>query len=563
MLAEPVKPTSYVLQPRGKPLYEDESNANSFGMRMLTKMGWNKDKGLGAKEDGSKDFIRIRYKNSSTGMGFQDRDTQWTEHEEKFTKLLGNLGTEEEDEGKERKCESLEEKSKKSRARVHYRKFTRGKDLSQYSEKDLANIFGRKSLKVEEQPAGDPEIDEAGMSSSFGVQTSTSRLSSADYFRQKMMSSSQEGDEGTEELEIGEKTGKLKKKKREKEAAEKTDEVNEGSPKKKRKKVKEEEDPSKLPGEEIVQEVEEESSEKISEKKKQKKKQKKNKQEAKETEETPQTVQEASEPSGTQEEISTQPEDEKEEETEATETKKSKKKRKNKNPENKEASEVVQEAENIEEFPEINSESLPVEEKQKSKRKRDKMKIKEDSGSSQIDDEASEQSWKKRKLQEVPKSESNEEEIIIINEEASGSENTSQESKKKKKRNKKVTQEASHNISGEGSSQENAEIPKEDKKKKKTPKKEECEDKPSIAAPEAKEGPQERAGYTSGEGVKFKINLRQSDIFLNLDLKQMKGSNGHCFIGYGLSEKIDLDVIEFYQDTKPAPQEASKVENDL
>uniref|UniRef100_A0A1B0GHR2 G-patch domain-containing protein n=2 Tax=Lutzomyia longipalpis TaxID=7200 RepID=A0A1B0GHR2_LUTLO len=56
MLAEPVKPTSYVLQPRGKPLYEDESNANSFGMRMLTKMGWNKDKGLGAKEDGSKDF---------------------------------------------------------------------------------------------------------------------------------------------------------------------------------------------------------------------------------------------------------------------------------------------------------------------------------------------------------------------------------------------------------------------------------------------------------------------------------------------------------------------------
>lgn len=120
-------------------------------------MGWSKGKGLGANENGAQDFIRVRYKNDIGGLGFSARDDQWTENEFTFNSLLKNLNEEnshKDGNGKEEesrseamnKIKSLEEKSKKSKSRVHYQKFTRGKDLSRYSEKDLANIFGKKSL---------------------------------------------------------------------------------------------------------------------------------------------------------------------------------------------------------------------------------------------------------------------------------------------------------------------------------------------------------------------------------------------------------------------------------
>uniref|UniRef100_A0A336KTT6 CSON015340 protein n=1 Tax=Culicoides sonorensis TaxID=179676 RepID=A0A336KTT6_CULSO len=139
------KTSNYVIQPRGKALYEDES---SFGSRMLLKMGWTKGKGLGANLSGAQDFIRVRYKNDIGGLGYSSRDDQWTENEITYNDLLKNLNENQDtnDIKKDKQIESLEEKSKKSRARVHYQKFTRGKDLSRYSSKDLANIFGKKSL---------------------------------------------------------------------------------------------------------------------------------------------------------------------------------------------------------------------------------------------------------------------------------------------------------------------------------------------------------------------------------------------------------------------------------
>ena len=51
---------------------------------------------------------------------------------------------------------NLEEISKKSKRRVHYQKFVRGKDLKNYSADDLGCILGTKSEKVKNK--SDPNV---------------------------------------------------------------------------------------------------------------------------------------------------------------------------------------------------------------------------------------------------------------------------------------------------------------------------------------------------------------------------------------------------------------------
>lgn len=121
-------------------------------------MGWTKGNGLGKQQNGNRDFIQIRYKNNANGLGFDGlKDNQWTDNE--FDNLLKSLnGNSDSNSGSPKEQEesgskSLEEMSKASRARVHYKKFTRGKDVHKYSEKDLANILGKKSLtEIEVKP---------------------------------------------------------------------------------------------------------------------------------------------------------------------------------------------------------------------------------------------------------------------------------------------------------------------------------------------------------------------------------------------------------------------------
>lgn len=193
----------------------------------MEKMGWAKGRGLGANENGSQEFIRVRFKNDALGLGYESRDDQWTIHEEGFNGLLQSLNVEEENgneangnasdseendrpmgfgfkapvaavkEAQPKKLKeklsgiSLEEKSKDSKARVHYKKFTRGKDLSQYSEKDLANIFGKKAtdeIEIPVQIEKEEEMEEEKpVNPNFaGVKTVSTGLSVNDYFKQKM-----------------------------------------------------------------------------------------------------------------------------------------------------------------------------------------------------------------------------------------------------------------------------------------------------------------------------------------------------------------------------------------
>ena len=128
-----------------------------LGQKLLEKMGWSKGKGLGRDEQGDLEPVRLKYKNDAEGVGYVAKDDQWIAHHEEFNAILGKLN------GSEGPAplpetvpvKSLEVRSKVSKARVHYHKFTRGKDLSRYSESDLASILGKRANNS--NPSSDDE----------------------------------------------------------------------------------------------------------------------------------------------------------------------------------------------------------------------------------------------------------------------------------------------------------------------------------------------------------------------------------------------------------------------
>lgn len=156
-------------------------------------MGWAKGKGLGREEQGDLEPIRLKYKKDSEGVGYQVKDDQWVEHREQFNNILsalnGNDGLVNEIENVSVK--SLETRSKCSKSRVHYHKFTRGKDLSRYSASDLACILGKRvqSEKTEEksvQNMGSREENNRSETENFYGITTIQRGSIQEYFAAKM-----------------------------------------------------------------------------------------------------------------------------------------------------------------------------------------------------------------------------------------------------------------------------------------------------------------------------------------------------------------------------------------
>ncbi|XP_055640459.1 titin-like [Toxorhynchites rutilus septentrionalis] len=180
------------LKARVEPVYNDTSNV---GVRMLEKLGWSEGKGLGKREDGMAAPILPKMKQDVEGFGYVgERDDHWTQHGQDFNELLKSLNGEapDVDEIDLAKMKSLEEKSKQSRARVHYKKFTRGKDLSRASEKDLANIFGKKSMNNIKESTAVQQVEVQDENKNeretniLGLTTIKASVSLQDYFKNKM-----------------------------------------------------------------------------------------------------------------------------------------------------------------------------------------------------------------------------------------------------------------------------------------------------------------------------------------------------------------------------------------
>ncbi|XP_032124273.1 PIN2/TERF1-interacting telomerase inhibitor 1 isoform X4 [Sapajus apella] len=131
MLAERRRKQKWAVDPQNTAWSNDDSK---FGQRMLEKMGWSKGKGLGAQEQGATDHIKVQVKNNHLGLGATiNNEDNWIAHQDDFNQLLAELNTchgqetTDSSDKKEKKSFSLEEKSKISKNRVHYMKFTKGR----------------------------------------------------------------------------------------------------------------------------------------------------------------------------------------------------------------------------------------------------------------------------------------------------------------------------------------------------------------------------------------------------------------------------------------------------
>ncbi|XP_076755220.1 uncharacterized protein LOC143426000 [Xylocopa sonorina] len=191
MLAEPRRKQRWTLNPRGKQWSDD---SNKFGQKMLEKMGWTKGKGLGANEQGMTEHVRVSLKDDKSGIGFKkdDLDKAWTEHQDSFNDFLQQLQHDESHnvvrtEGNKGVLsgKSLELKSKQSRARVHYQKFTRGKDVNKYSSKDLANIFGQKELNLGKKEIQEANVELVGSQDNRGGVMAINGGNMVEYFMKK------------------------------------------------------------------------------------------------------------------------------------------------------------------------------------------------------------------------------------------------------------------------------------------------------------------------------------------------------------------------------------------
>jgi len=191
-LAEPRRRQKWTLNPRGN-LWANEED--KFGKKLMEKMGWEQGKGLGMKQDGMLDPVKLRFKDNSKGVGFEGQDDTWLVHQDDFQSVLEALNAEHGQNAGDKKgdesSKSLEASSKKSRARVHYQKFTRGKDLVNYSADDLGCILGTKSEKLQKknkEVSSDDEENETAVGTeekSHGLVTIQGG-SIQDYFAKKM-----------------------------------------------------------------------------------------------------------------------------------------------------------------------------------------------------------------------------------------------------------------------------------------------------------------------------------------------------------------------------------------
>uniref|UniRef100_A0A672NAE2 PIN2/TERF1-interacting telomerase inhibitor 1-like n=1 Tax=Sinocyclocheilus grahami TaxID=75366 RepID=A0A672NAE2_SINGR len=222
-------------------------------------------------EQGATEHIKVKVKNNSLGLGTTaSNEDNWIAHQDDFNQLLADLNSchaqNNTDNPTQEQGFSLEEKSKTSKKRVHYMKFTKGKDLSSRSKTDLACIFGKRSKREtrdqDEGSSGPDSQEEREEDNDTGTNpnpetqpnTVTSTLTMQEYFAQRMaqIKKAQAGRDPADSPKPSDMEQSKKKKKKKRDGAEEdaltsvtgesVEEPNHSQKKKKNKRKREERD---------------------------------------------------------------------------------------------------------------------------------------------------------------------------------------------------------------------------------------------------------------------------------------------------------------------------------
>ncbi|KAF8939464.1 hypothetical protein EDD21DRAFT_391548 [Dissophora ornata] len=89
------------------------NDTNKFGLKMMEKMGWSQGKGLGAKEDGVQEHVKVRLKENNLGVGATKKTSDnWLGNTDAFSKLLAELNERVENDTQENNDNDEDESSK-------------------------------------------------------------------------------------------------------------------------------------------------------------------------------------------------------------------------------------------------------------------------------------------------------------------------------------------------------------------------------------------------------------------------------------------------------------------
>eukprot|EP00601_Ochromonadales_sp_CCMP2298_P028451 CAMPEP_0173346318 /NCGR_PEP_ID=MMETSP1144-20121109/12498_1 /TAXON_ID=483371 /ORGANISM="non described non described, Strain CCMP2298" /LENGTH=182 /DNA_ID=CAMNT_0014293613 /DNA_START=342 /DNA_END=890 /DNA_ORIENTATION=- len=131
-----------------------ESKSN-FGFRMMQKMGWKEDKGLGKNESGIVDNVKISKRESGLGLGMEETvdgagNRAWSDTANSFNAVLEVLKasycvkkkSKKEKEGREGKEKRVKKSAPSISVGMKYKKLRAAKDMSTKTEADMRAIFG-------------------------------------------------------------------------------------------------------------------------------------------------------------------------------------------------------------------------------------------------------------------------------------------------------------------------------------------------------------------------------------------------------------------------------------